>query len=204
LASSGDLHDVLKGTPLQEQPPSPQVEVKELTRRQQVLEELKQSESLYTKFLVCIDFSFALSNSCLPSVVSFLNQSILVDEFAIPLREKAKVSKKLLPDVVDSIFSNVTALYEFHKILNEALQKASDPAKPFLELAAYLKQYTLYINNYPKALSAIDQLKNNKRFQLHLSEKRFSEKCGGLDFMSYLVMPIQRIPSKIFCCVVFF
>jgi hypothetical protein len=51
--------------------------------------------------------------------------------------------------------------------------------------------YTQYLNSYPIALHTIDEFRSDKRFQAFLATKR--AKCG-LDLMSYLIMPVQRVP----------
>lgn len=49
-----------------------------------------------------------------------------------------------------------------------------------------------YLNNYSNALQTVSTLHGNHNFQQFLAAKR--KDCGGLDLMSFLIMPVQRIP----------
>lgn len=64
----------------------------------------------------------------------------------------------------------------------------------YQQYAPQLKGYAEYINNYDHACNVVGKLKKNKAFQQLLEEKRNDSECGGLDLMSFLIMPIQRIP----------
>jgi 16S rRNA G527 N7-methylase RsmG len=57
--------------------------------------------------------------------------------------------------------------------------------------ADFLKMYTQYLNGYTVALETFNRQMKNKKLQALLAERRAN--CP-LDFMSYLIMPVQRIP----------
>ena len=58
--------------------------------------------------------------------------------------------------------------------------------------------YTQYLNGYEKSIAAINNLRSHKKFQEWMTEVRSKlQKIGGLDLMSYMIMPVQRIPRYV-------
>jgi len=64
------------------------------------------------------------------------------------------------------------------------------------KFADYLKVYTQYVNNYDNALQTLSVLKKNRAFMEILAEARQDDEAGGLDIVSYMIMPVQRIPRS--------
>jgi hypothetical protein len=110
------------------------------------------------------------------------------------------------------MFSNVELLYNFHRVFLKEITVVESVGDVLLKYAGmsslhqyvihccshcllhkidFLKMYTQYLNGYPRSLQCINDNRNNKKFQAFLAEKR---KACGLDLMSYLIMPVQRIP----------
>jgi len=94
-------------------------------------------------------------------------------------------------------------------VLLEALshEKASVP-QVFNKHSAYLRMYTQYVSNYPRAIETLNVLRDNKKFQRFISsppanaDKHAHAENGGLpqqslSLMSYLIMPVQRIPRYV-------
>jgi len=142
-------------------------EQKRKVKREKVVEEIIASEQLYYKFL-----------------------QIMIDHFIRPMREK----KLLTEDQVNVMFSNIEQIAPHHEVLAAELQKCVNVSSVFQQYANYLRVYVNYVNNYEAACDLVASKKRDKAFQLFLEEKRQSPECGGLDLMSFLIMPIQRIP----------
>lgn len=114
---------------------------------------------------------------------------ILVDQFIHPLKssDAYDVSQK----DVSLMFSNVELLYNFHRVFLKEITVVEAVGDVLLKYADFLKMYTQYLNGYPRSLQCINDNRGNKKFQAFLADKR---KACGLDLMSYLIMPVQRIP----------
>lgn len=139
-----------------------------LSSRARVVAEMVQSETLYVQFL-----------------------RIMIEEFLYRIKTLAGVTE----EHIANIFSNVETIYEYNMIINDQLGSTKDVAKVFNQYADSLTCYSSYVDNYDNALAAIGGLRKNKAFQKFLEEKRKDiNATGGLDLMSYLIMPIQRIP----------
>ena len=68
----------------------------------------------------------------------------------------------------------------------------------FLTLTDFLKTYTGYCNNYPRALETLAELREkNKRFVEFLEKTQTHPKLGGMDINMLILMPIQRIPRYV-------
>jgi hypothetical protein len=114
----------------------------------------------------------------------------LVAEFIHPLKSQGDFGVSQAD--TNKIFGSVELLTNFHQHLLSELQQAKLPVgEILLKFADFLKMYTQYLNNYTEALNTIDKQRSNVKFQAFLTEKR--KKCG-LDLMSYLIMPVQRVP----------
>lgn len=55
-------------------------------------------------------------------------------------------------------------------------------------------RYTTYISGYDKCVRLLGQMRKSRKFTKFLDETRTDPECKGLDLMSFLIMPIQRIP----------
>lgn len=147
------------------------------------------------------------------SYVADLKTAVTV--FERPLRENAAQSKS--PVVTDNecsaVFSNLQAVV----LLNEQLLQALEDEKAnseneglvgtigqiFVEIAPYLKMYTLYVNNHAVASETHFALleKNAKKdamspYAAFLKEcaDKHPESVRGRQLSDILIMPIQRVP----------
>lgn len=103
---------------------------------------------------------------------------------------------------VQRIFVNVEGIANFHDILLADLEAdqqqnkddAAGMANTFLAHADFLKMYTQYVNGYDRCCDTVDSLKGHKKFQSLLRSARSDKACKGNNLMSFLIMPVQRIP----------
>lgn len=121
----------------------------------------------------------------------------LTNVYKRPMLEQQKKLRVQTTDVT-SIFSNVDAILQLHKILLGAFRDAPDAVVKTLGAhSAYFKMYTQYMSGYELALGTMDRLRKNKSFQAFLVSQQESGDGKGsscLDIMSYLITPVQRIP----------
>ncbi|KAF9574945.1 hypothetical protein EC968_004946 [Mortierella alpina] len=65
----------------------------------------------------------------------------------------------------------------------------------FIEIAPFLKMYSNYVKTYTSALTHINECMNrNDRFAEFIKSTAKRPECKNLDFQSYLMLPVQRIP----------
>mmetsp|Transcript_12930 Transcript_12930/g.16170 ORF Transcript_12930/g.16170 Transcript_12930/m.16170 type:complete len:549 (-) Transcript_12930:69-1715(-) len=99
-----------------------------------------------------------------------------------------------------SIFSNIAVIYDICKTTLSQLEKTIHlPEGPkisncFSELINYHKMYSDYCNNHSNSVSLTTALmKKNSAFRQFIEEAQNQPCCGGLQFVSYLIKPVQRI-----------
>ena len=57
------------------------------------------------------------------------------------------------------------------------------------------KLYTAYVNNYDTAAALCEQLQSsNQKFRAFCQQADKNPRCKGLSLLSYLIMPVQRLP----------
>ncbi|KAL7751424.1 hypothetical protein RI367_003284 [Sorochytrium milnesiophthora] len=118
---------------------------------------------------------------------------LLVELYLHPL----EVSHILTAEQIKCLFSNVSSILSFHReYFLPALQQSSDTiGKVFLQHSAYLKMYSVFINNYDKAVSACEKLcRKRKKLRVFFEKCKRHPKHSQLNFASYLILPVQRIP----------
>ncbi|KAG0034410.1 hypothetical protein BGZ81_004891 [Podila clonocystis] len=65
----------------------------------------------------------------------------------------------------------------------------------FIEIAPFLKMYSNYVKTYTSALTHINDCMNRSdRFTEFVKVTSRKPECKNLDFQSYLMLPVQRIP----------
>ncbi|KAF9302076.1 hypothetical protein BGZ74_005883 [Mortierella antarctica] len=65
----------------------------------------------------------------------------------------------------------------------------------FIEIAPFLKMYSNYVKTYTSALTHINDCMNRSdRFTEFVKTTSRRPECKNLDFQSYLMLPVQRIP----------
>lgn len=120
---------------------------------------------------------------------------VLIREYMLPLRKSGVLSE----GTVATVFSNIKTIYRMHlELFRDLSAKDGRPAVNFTDqlglFVPYLKLYTIYVNNYNLAIEAVaEQNRTNPAFRDHC-KRLFALGHVKLDLMSYLIMPIQRIP----------
>ena len=137
-----------------------------------------------------IDELLSTEKSYLASLKLFLAEII------IPMKKDASILQ-ITPKQVASIISNIETIANFHEVFLQELEKSrNNIASVFLKFGAFLKMYTKYINEYNQSVQTLNDLvASNKKVADFLEQKR--SKCNGLDVMSFLIMPVQRIPRYV-------
>ncbi|KAK5582495.1 hypothetical protein RB653_004080 [Dictyostelium firmibasis] len=103
---------------------------------------------------------------------------------------------------VRSIFSQIEIIHRYNSLILEKLvsrnkiwyssgQKIGDI---FIEMSAFLKVYTIYVNNYNNSIQTITECMEIPKFASLLEKNRNQ---FGLDLSAFLIAPIQRIPRYI-------
>jgi len=125
--------------------------------------------------------------------------SILNSEFVQPLKSCA-AEIGLAQDQIAHLVSNLETLCKVHEtFLQDMTVEQADLPAVILKYADYFKMYTTYLNGYEKTLSTLNALRAHKKFQDFLVEcrKRLVKTGNGLDLMSYMIMPVQRVPRYV-------
>eukprot|EP01129_Flabellula_baltica_P004996 TRINITY_DN177_c0_g1_i9.p1 TRINITY_DN177_c0_g1~~TRINITY_DN177_c0_g1_i9.p1 ORF type:complete len:840 (-),score=260.27 TRINITY_DN177_c0_g1_i9:54-2573(-) len=118
-------------------------------------------------------------------------------------------NKSILPqNEINNIFANIETIYGINKELyaelkrNSLLYDSPDKAQAgkgqlgtvFLQLADYLKMYTLYINNHNNSLDRHSACrKKYSSYDKFVIQAQQSPECQGLQLTDFLVKPIQRL-----------
>lgn len=125
--------------------------------------------------------------------------NILKDTYVIPLKKKKKEDPHFIdPRTYTNLVSNLEMLADFHETFLKDLQKNSNISNVILKYVDYFKMYTIYTNGYDKCLKSLSEFRSNKDFSLFMEDVRKNlQERGNLDLMSYLIMPVQRIPRYV-------
>ncbi|RKP33155.1 Dbl homology domain-containing protein [Dimargaris cristalligena] len=108
----------------------------------------------------------------------------------------------LSPVEMKTIFGNVDTILMFHRdhILPELEQTIRDDAKArvgkvFLRNAAFIRIYSVYVNNFDHAAQLLTDLeKSRKKFAKFLSLAKRHPHHNQINLLSYLLLPVQRVP----------
>lgn len=134
--------------------------------------------------------------------------TILNELFRLTLMEATK--RNTLPGITEELVSNIFSRYfvDISRVnfvllggLVERLGEWDETqmlGDLLIEMLPFLKMYTLYSGNYERAMLALAELealaaKENNPVALFMAEV-MSNPMRTVDFRSYLIMPIQRIP----------
>ncbi|KAN0055719.1 hypothetical protein ACTA71_011602 [Dictyostelium dimigraforme] len=135
------------------------------------------------------------------------DMTTLIDVFKKPFAEDNIFPKQHL----FTLFCNIEELKELHQQFLNDIEKKFEPTngKPadlnigdlFLPfMGSFQKLYEVYINNYEKAFALTRYFKINPNYQdiqKSIYQKEKDPRCRHLDFGSFLVIPIQRLPRYI-------
>ncbi|KAJ1980592.1 hypothetical protein H4R35_001058 [Dimargaris xerosporica] len=102
---------------------------------------------------------------------------------------------------IRTLFGNADTLLMFHRdhLLTDLEACVADPSHPvgkvFLRNAAFLRLYSVYVNNYDNATTKLDEwTKHRKKFAKYLSAAQSHPEHNQLNLLGYLLLPIQRVP----------
>src|SRR3989338_4152684 len=119
---------------------------------------------------------------------------------------KEPLQAVLSPIEMNTIFSVVEVLYDFHKLLLSGLEERVNQwgsndtliGSYFLHMVVFFRSYSTYVNNYNLAIEILTECQTKPQFKelLMLLTKKSGE-AGGQSLYSYLIMPVQRIPRYI-------
>lgn len=115
---------------------------------------------------------------------------LLISLFVEPI----KVSVVLPAKIIDGIFSNIEALQKVSSHLLELMEN-DGVVHALLQLAPYMKLYSLYANNFNNANKMLeDWMKKSTDFSRLIRFQECREEMQSLKLSSLLVTPIQRVP----------
>ena len=124
------------------------------------------------------------------------NLKMVVERFAKPCLSSVDIPE----EQSKSLFQNIEAICSFHERFLEELKVEQEKEtldgviNVFLKHSDFFKVYVDYIIGFSNANHTHNTLSTiSKAYVAILDEARKSEDCR-LDIMSYLIMPVQRIP----------
>ncbi|EGC39822.1 hypothetical protein DICPUDRAFT_26275, partial [Dictyostelium purpureum] len=127
------------------------------------------------------------------------NLETIVSHYLKPLRA---INPPLLsPKSINIIFGHIEDLLSINKELSIKIQdkmtqwyQSKKLGEIFIRLSPYFKLYTEYCSNYDKAIARLKQKTEESKDLSMFLKKKNSENGTGLDLISLLIMPVQRIP----------
>jgi len=157
---------------------------------------LKMRKNLEQEIVKTEEFYVQSLNLCITRYVQPMNK----DAKKVGLQTKLDLSSKM--------FSSLLVIARFHNVLLPELKAtAAEPnigpdffgtalVQVFEKFLDFLKLYSTFINNYPKTIALLNSLRDNRKFQKFLEQTRSSDPSGQT-LVSYLIMPVQRIPRYV-------
>lgn len=108
--------------------------------------------------------------------------------------------------VYEDSFANLTSIAQFHRVFARELQCPGAVPRAFTRFAQFLKIYTPYINGYEQIMAILGKLsRESSAYNAFLASRptgrvvclEDGKPISLLSFMSYLIMPVQRIPRYV-------
>eukprot|EP01125_Pyxidicula_operculata_P007443 TRINITY_DN2533_c0_g1_i1.p1 TRINITY_DN2533_c0_g1~~TRINITY_DN2533_c0_g1_i1.p1 ORF type:complete len:1306 (-),score=461.85 TRINITY_DN2533_c0_g1_i1:247-4164(-) len=124
----------------------------------------------------------------------------------IYLKDLRTIPADVLPSqTAKTIFSNSEVIYKYNTLILSQIQKRMENwyrekmqiGDIFVKMADFLKVYTAYVNNYNQAFQSIIQYSSHPIVQASLVKSQQHEEVNGMDLMSFLIMPVQRLPRYV-------
>jgi hypothetical protein len=127
--------------------------------------------------------------------------TLLKEQYMLPL-EKAELLSK---DEIKIVFSNIALLHSVHKELLSDLGArfyAATNESPcigdiFAHLAPYLKLYAQYYRDFDRADQELKRVMQRSRVQAFCDKTKSDPRSRGLDLISFMIMPVQRLPRYV-------
>jgi hypothetical protein len=124
---------------------------------------------------------------------------LLTKYWLTPLKDPHQASF-LNEKQIKALQLNLQTLEPLHSQICEQLRANPHHAgKVFLEYGEYFAVYKQYLGGYDGLLAVLDTLSHVTQFQKFLGKVRegFASSGSYLDLMSYLIMPVQRLPRYV-------
>jgi len=129
--------------------------------------------------------------------------NLVIQKFLMPLYSAASQSQMVIkPEQMRSIFSNIEMIYNYNTLLLDGLENRISRwsnvqliGDIFLKMAPYFRCYTEYVTNFNVASNVLNELRQkNSAFANYLKRVENDPALNKLDLISFLIMPVQRIP----------
>ena len=165
-----------------------------LSTRHRIAKEIVETEASYVKGLQTCMFVY------FEPLRKMIHPSPITDPRATKTWKKGMLAKEDLLTMV----SNIDSIIVVHEELLSSLQarwsswKDDDPNSQrigdlFERFSKYFTLYTIYVNNLSSSLAVLERLSDDKSFQT-FHDEAMELHAERLRLMSYLIMPIQRMP----------
>jgi hypothetical protein len=172
-----------------------------MDKRDKIVAEILSTESSYIADLqVCCSCFVAPLRTYLAELASAEEQRVINGEDS----DRASAAAIKAAQIEHSnIFSNIEQLLDFNKVFHADLSTSFDTHKGnnigriFKEAAPFFKMYTTYVSNYERAEGTLKQwltAKSPVGLASFIRAVELQQPCHGLRLMSFLIMPVQRIP----------
>eukprot|EP01090_Pellita_catalonica_P021835 TRINITY_DN827_c0_g1_i3.p2 TRINITY_DN827_c0_g1~~TRINITY_DN827_c0_g1_i3.p2 ORF type:complete len:424 (-),score=94.27 TRINITY_DN827_c0_g1_i3:2221-3492(-) len=119
----------------------------------------------------------------------------IIEMYIKPLRQKKLIS----PEAMREVFSNVESILGVNKELLRNFiagnnTNGAQVGDSFLQMADFLKMYSVYCSNQNAAMTAVvDETQNNRDFAVFLAYTQAKPESRSLDLNSFLIKPVQRV-----------
>eukprot|EP00002_Diphylleia_rotans_P039291 TRINITY_DN9085_c0_g1_i2.p1 TRINITY_DN9085_c0_g1~~TRINITY_DN9085_c0_g1_i2.p1 ORF type:complete len:436 (+),score=80.59 TRINITY_DN9085_c0_g1_i2:52-1359(+) len=123
--------------------------------------------------------------------------TFLINEYKVVMQEDAVLEKecpRIFLSLPEILFTNKTLL---HKLHSKVMHWSSDLTigDDLVCLFPYMRMYKMYCSAYESAAKRVqDLLQSNAAFAQLNEQNRRKPEARGLDILSFLIMPVQRIP----------
>nr|XP_039249729.1 FYVE, RhoGEF and PH domain-containing protein 1-like isoform X2 [Styela clava] len=143
-----------------------------------------------------------IAKELLSTEVTYVDVLYLIDQI-FHKRVLEAINKKQIQSDVKNIFSNVSAIYQFHSnFLLPQLKKRLEcwETNPKLgdimtQAAPFLKMYSLYVQNFDEAMSKLTHWSDkSSNFAGIMKQTQAMPECGSLTLQHHMLGPVQRIP----------
>jgi hypothetical protein len=127
--------------------------------------------------------------------------NLLLNTFVIPLKIQAHESSfGVTPEQLRGLLSNLENVVAFHSAFSQRIKGDVSLTQVILE-SPIEEMYLEYMTNYQGMIAMLDTLRKQKKFQSFqeamVEDMNKTSKGTALDLVSYLIMPVQRVPRYV-------
>lgn len=134
----------------------------------------------------------------LSTEASYLKYLRTLDSVFVQPLKKADLG--LTDAQLQALTRNLIPILNLHEGLSKDLESsgATGLEGVFIKYARYFRLYTEYLNGYQTCVDTLTALRQNRKFQQFMQTvKQNLASAGTLDLMSYMIMPVQRVPRYV-------